>query len=349
MRPILPACLCLLTSALIAAGCGSSGSAPSPAQSVCSVNGNPITLSLVKRLQAQTTRSYKSGGKKMPAAGTQAGKQINLQIIQTLVQQQLLSEIATEQHVAVTDKQVDAGIDKLVKTTFGGDRARYMSEVAKQGLDVATVRDNVREQLLNEAVFNALGKGFTPSEQQIKAAYQSSRAEVYHVKATRTVAHILLSSEKQAAKIRAQAAAHPEDARLFASLAKQYSTDRTTSSIGGELTITQGETTAAFDTAAFALATGQISKVVHTEYGYHVIRAIGPIVAAHFQPLSEVRPQVITSVRQTHQAQLLQAELQVKESKAKVSCHSPYNWQAPKAAPAPQATSAAATAARAKS
>lgn len=322
-------CLLLTFSMLIAAGCGGStksSTAGSASKTVCTVDGKQITRGLVERLQAQTERSYKSAGKKLPAAGTAERKQIDQQIIDTLVQQLLLAEIASDQHVTVTDKQVQARTDQLITTSFAGDKARYKAELSKQGLTQAVVSENLRQQLLNELVFTALGKGYKPTEAQISAAYRKDR-KLYGVSATRTVAHILVASPALAAKLQKQAAAHPADAKLFASLAKRYSTDAVTSTLGGQLTVEQGQTTAAFDTAAFALATGQVSKVVHTEYGYHVIRAISSTKPGHYQTLSEARSKVILTLRQTRQTLLLQKALAAKQSAAKVSCSKGYSWK----------------------
>ena len=61
----------------------------------------------------------------------------------------------------------------------------------------------------------------------------------------------------------------------FAALAKQYSEDPTSKANGGELPkFARGEMVPEFEAAAFSLAPGQVSDVVTTMYGYHVIKAI---------------------------------------------------------------------------
>jgi peptidyl-prolyl cis-trans isomerase D len=89
--------------------------------------------------------------------------------------------------------------------------------------------------------------------------------------------HILLTTEgKDDAAVRAQAEQILKEAKSgadFAALAKKYSQDETSAPNGGDLDyFSRGRMVAAFDAAAFALAPGEISDLVKTEFGYHIIK-----------------------------------------------------------------------------
>src|SRR5688500_9607946 len=89
--------------------------------------------------------------------------------------------------------------------------------------------------------------------------------------------HILLTTEgKDDAAVRAQAEQVLKEAKSgadFAALAKKYSQDEVSAAQGGDLDyFSRGRMVAAFDTAAFALAPGEISDLVKTEFGYHIIK-----------------------------------------------------------------------------
>jgi peptidyl-prolyl cis-trans isomerase D len=89
--------------------------------------------------------------------------------------------------------------------------------------------------------------------------------------------HILLSTEgKDDAAVRAQAEQVLTEAKSgvdFAALAKKYSQDEVSAAQGGDLDyFSRGRMVAAFDTAAFALAPGEMSDLVKTEFGYHIIK-----------------------------------------------------------------------------
>ncbi|HKD80633.1 MAG TPA: peptidylprolyl isomerase [Candidatus Angelobacter sp.] len=86
----------------------------------------------------------------------------------------------------------------------------------------------------------------------------------------------------------------------FAVLAKKYSQDPGSKDNGGELGtgwITRGQTVPEFEKVAFSQSKGQISDLVQTEFGFHIIQTEDK-EEAHLKPLSEVKPEIEKAVRQ---------------------------------------------------
>lgn len=78
----------------------------------------------------------------------------------------------------------------------------------------------------------------------------------------------------------------------FAELAKKYSQDPGSAQNGGELGwIKRGQTVKAFENAAFSMKPGEISNLVKTEYGYHIIK-VEDRQTAHLQPLAEAKASI---------------------------------------------------------
>ena len=75
-------------------------------------------------------------------------------------------------------------------------------------------------------------------------------------------------------------------------LAKKYSLDTGSKAAGGKLTITRGQTVAAFDTTAFLMSTNQVSHPIKTEFGYHVIQPLSGVKPAKTTPLKDVQAQI---------------------------------------------------------
>ena len=105
----------------------------------------------------------------------------------------------------------------------------------------------------------------------------------------------------------------------FADLAKKNSDDPGSKDQGGELGfIKHGVTVPEFDKAAFALQPGQLSDLVRTKYGYHIIQAEEKDTA-HTRSLDEVKPTIVSVLTRQKEAQAQQAFAQQLANEAQKS------------------------------
>lgn len=138
------------------------------------------------------------------------------------------------------------------------------------------------------------------TEEEIKAAY-ASRSGQYKQDEQRSVSHILIAAgadakpaEKEAARKKAEALLDElkKSPSKFAELAKQNSQDPGSAEKGGDLgTVAPGSMVKPFEEAAFKLKEGEISNLVQTEFGYHIIR-VTAIQPAKVKGLEEVRAEL---------------------------------------------------------
>jgi len=77
----------------------------------------------------------------------------------------------------------------------------------------------------------------------------------------------------------------------FAKLAKEFSEDPGSKDKGGEYTFPRGQMAPEFETAAFALGTNQISDIVTTQFGYHIIK-LSEKKPAHTVALADVTKEI---------------------------------------------------------
>ncbi len=122
------------------------------------------------------------------------------------------------------------------------------------------------------------------------------RAKVEHIliKTTGLNAAQRRQAKQKALKILAQL----KKGAHFAQLAKQYSQDPGSATQGGELGwITPGQTVAAFQKAAFSLPIGQLSGLVKTIYGYHILK-VEARQPAHTESLAEATPEIQQKLQQ---------------------------------------------------
>lgn len=130
----------------------------------------------------------------------------------------------------------------------------------------------------------------------VERAYNDN-AEQYSTPEQVRASHILLKTDggKDDAAVKARAEEVLKQAKAgadFAELAKKFSEDEASAKNGGDLDyFGRGRMVPEFDQAAFALQPNQISDLVKSQYGYHIIK-VADKKAAATRPLTEVRPQI---------------------------------------------------------
>ncbi len=145
--------------------------------------------------------------------------------------------------------------------------------------------------------------------------YYNEHQQQFSVPEEVRVRHILIAVPQNAdAKTVAAAQAKAEDilkqlknGANFADLAKKYSDDPGSKTQGGELGFIQhGATVPAFDQAAFSLQPGQLSGVIHTQFGFHILQ-VEQKQPAHVKTVDEVHDLIMANLMQQAQAQAAQA------------------------------------------
>ncbi|MEO3865543.1 SurA N-terminal domain-containing protein [Rheinheimera fenheensis] len=136
---------------------------------------------------------------------------------------------------------------------------------------------------------------------EIAAYYDANKAR-YTREERRQVAHIMLESEEDNADVAAQAEQllkQLNDGADFAELAKANSADTFSAENGGVLDwLAPGDMDADFEQAAFALESeGQLSQVVKSAYGYHIIKLVA-LEPAQVKPLTEVSDEIAQTLKQ---------------------------------------------------
>lgn len=157
---------------------------------------------------------------------------------------------------------------------------------------------------------DVVAKGITLSEADLKTYYEQNAAQLAS-KEERRASHILLAAGKTASaneKEKAKAKAAELLAQLrktpaaFAELAKKESQDPGSAKQGGDLDFfTRGAMTKAFEDAVFKLKKGEISDVVETEFGYHIIQ-LTDVKTPVQRSFEEMRPQLEADLKKQQAA-----------------------------------------------
>jgi parvulin-like peptidyl-prolyl isomerase len=298
--------LLIVPLALLAAACGGGGKSGGNVgqQDAAVVGKEHITREALDRRLAQAKCSYDLQKRPFPKAGSQEYLAIQQQILQSLVQRAELAQKAPGLGVTVDDAHVEKQLKQIKKQYFGGSEQRYQAELKKQCVTDAEVRSDVRSNVLSDEIYKKVTAGAKVSDADVKAYYDSHQS-VYTQPVTRVVRHILVKDKKLADRLYAQL----KSGGNFAALAKKYSQDPGSKAQGGQLTISRGQTVPAFDKVAFSLKTGEISRPVKTQFGWHIIQAQKDATKSKKTPFAQVKLAIKQQLVQQKRSQALQSWL----------------------------------------
>ncbi len=181
---------------------------------------------------------------------------------------------------------------------------KFRSEVRVSDPEIASWYDSHKEQYrVGEkrkikyvlVDLDALRTRVTVTPREVERNYIEN-SELYSTPEQVRASHILFKTDgKNDAEVKAKAEEVLKQARSgadFAELAKKYSEDEATAKKGGDLDyFTKGRMVPEFDQVAFSLEPGQISDLVKTQYGYHIIKVTDKKPGTT-KSLDEVRQQI---------------------------------------------------------
>lgn len=216
--------------------------------------------------------------------------------LDNLINDVLARQAAEERGINVSDKDVQAKIDEL-KAQFP-DAAWFEQALEQSGQTLEELKSEVRRQLVLERLLAELVKDSKITEDEIKKYYESNKARFVDQAAVRA-SHILFD---QADKSTAESVlAEIRKGADFAALAKKYSKDVATAASGGDLGWPTTPYVPEFQTALDALKLGEVSGLVKTQYGWHIIKVTDKR-AERQRPLDEVRDEIEELISQQRKA-----------------------------------------------
>ena len=287
--------VCALPLAVAACGGGDDEMTPkevADAGAIAFVGDDEIPRSEFDSLMKRAEANYKAQKKPFPKPGTGEYADLKNRAVAFLVDRYAFRAEAEQMGVEVTDQEVDREIDKIRKEAFGGDDKKLRAALEQQSLTLEQAREEVRERLLRDKVYKRVTDSVKVSEDEIKQYYEKNKAN-FSQPATRDVRHILVKTKSRADELYAQLQA----GATFAQVGRRFSTDTATAMAGGKLPVTKGSTVPPFDKAAFSLKTGEVSRPVKTTYGWHIIKADGPVKEEKMTPLADVHDDIRTQLQ----------------------------------------------------
>ncbi|MFA5026649.1 MAG: peptidylprolyl isomerase [Candidatus Methylomirabilota bacterium] len=174
-----------------------------------------------------------------------------------------------------------------------------VAEALEQDAKVKTRLAELRRQVLIDELLKKKLEALPPlTDEEVQRTYEANA--VHFSREANRVSHIMVATQADAESIRAALLAGQD----FASLARARSQDAGSAEKGGDLGILQaGAAEPEFEKAAARLKEGEISPVVKSGQGYHVLKGGGREKVV--QPLSEVRDRLVQMLERDRQHSLL--------------------------------------------
>ncbi|NTW99674.1 MAG: peptidylprolyl isomerase [Geobacteraceae bacterium] len=237
---------------------------------VARVNGTDIYAVDLRRAKKVLLR-----GQNVPAEQQAA---VDRQAVEQLISAELLYQASAKQEIKDLDTQIDAKMAQG-KARFK-DEKDFLKAINDMEMDEKDLREYTRRELLiSRFVDTTFASKTVVSEAEIRSFYDKN-LDKFKRDETVKASHILIGvdstasaddkkkAREKAEKLRKELAGGAD----FAALAKGNSTCPS-SQQGGDLGFfVKGQMVPPFEKAAFALKPGEISDVVETQFGYHIIK-----------------------------------------------------------------------------
>jgi peptidyl-prolyl cis-trans isomerase C len=294
---------------------------PVPAQLpdvVARVNGENITKAdfetAVKNVEARA-------GEPVPA---DQRDRIYRGLLDQLIGYKLLEQETKARKVQVPQTDIDARVAEIQKQ-FPNEDA-FKKALQEQHVTVDQLKSDARSDMaVDKLITDAIAAKVAVKPEDVQAFYKANQDHFKQGDRVRA-SHILITVPQNAdAATKAQARAKAEDllkqikaGKDFAELAKANSQDPGSAPNGGDLGyFAQGDMVGPFNDVAFSLKPGQVSDVVETQFGFHIIKVVDK-QAGTTVPFDQAKGQIEQYLQQQNRQRETEAFVAGLRSKGKV-------------------------------
>ena len=245
-------------------------------------------------------------------------------VLDNMIGYRLMIQEAKARKVAVTDADIDAQVSQI-RAQFPSD-AQFQQALAAQKTTLEAVRNDTRDEISAEKLVEGeIADKVTVKPEAVTDFYQKNQDKFQQGPRVRA-SHILIGIPQNADAATKQQAKAKADALLkdlkggkdFGEAAKANSQDPGSAPNGGDLGYFEpGQMVPPFDQAAFALKPGEMSEVVETQFGYHIIK-VADKQNSRVVPLEEAKGQIEEYLTQQNRHAQTELFVQALRAKAKI-------------------------------
>ena len=228
--------------------------------------------------------------------------QLRKEAMELLIEQELMVQAAEVKGIEVMPEEIDAALAEVSEPFNNPDE--FKRRLESEGYTEDSYRKQLRRMIAASKYLDGIrAEAIKVSDEELETYYRDNEYRLTLPEQVR-VRHILLSW-KPLGKPDDRAALHQQMADIlkkaragedFAELASKYSEDSTAKHGGDVGLFHRGQMLPAFEAAAFSLQPGEVSDIVETAFGVHILR-LEERKETHLLPLDEVREQLRGHIR----------------------------------------------------
>jgi len=212
-------------------------------------------------------------------------------IFEDLLLQKLLINQAQIDSIEVSDKEVEAQLNQRINMFLaqaGGDEKELERQFNKPMKQIKTdLFDHLKQQMITQRMQSKISEDIKITPSEVREYFRTiPKDSVPLIETEMEISEIVIrpnisKEERQRVKdklteLRQQVITSADPAQKFSALARIYTEDYASQKQGGELGYTPRDMLVAeFSNSAFSLKEGEVSEVVESEYGFHIIQLIG--------------------------------------------------------------------------
>lgn len=271
----------ILLAMLVLSGCESASQ-----DIVAKVNGEDITKEDFEKTSLKVGKEYEMiFGEDVwnsEVDGGQIFKDVfKEEILNVMISQELVSQQAKKEGIVVTEQEISNEVKSFME--YISKMPNYLEFLQENNIDDEFLKSHFKQNLIFEKYRNKIMSETEIEESKLKQYYEAHLNE--YKKEEIKASHILIStlnamkeplSEEETAKKESEAKAllkRLKSGENFEKLAKEYSEDEASAVHGGDLGyFAKGVMVPEFEEAAFKLKKGEISDIVKSSFGYHIIK-----------------------------------------------------------------------------
>ena len=250
-----------------------------------------------------------------PASLEQYKKRLRTQTLDRMIIEQLLSGEAKKANIVVSEEDVNEQLGKMAAQQRPPlSMEDFKSLIEGYGKSLDEVKQRIRKGLSYQKLLESKWAGEIDVTEEDTQKYYSENKRLFETPEQVRASHILIKPEatdpnSDPNQAKAQARAKAEDlleqikaGADFAELAKANS-DCPSAAKGGDLDFfPKGRMVAPFEKAAFEMNVGQISDVVESRFGYHIIK-VADRSQASTKTFEQARDDIINTLKQTKRSE----------------------------------------------